>query len=67
MDLGDIAREIADGEYSGNVTQTKAEVIDGATAAKALQEQGSDPEFFRLTEDGNDTDGDDTDGEDEND
>lgn len=28
--------------------------VDGPAAAKALENQGSDPEFFRLSEDGED-------------
>ena len=52
--LEDINYEIVEGGCSGVVTTSVEEVLDGAAMAKALKRQFSDPEFFRLTEDGED-------------
>jgi len=52
--LEEIAYEAREGHGSGMFLETKLEVIDGPTAARLLQNQGSDTEFFRLTEDGED-------------
>lgn len=55
MRLEDIAYEITDGDWSGDWNSEHDE-LDGPAMAKALQAQGSDPGFFRLTEDGEDDD-----------
>jgi hypothetical protein len=55
--LSDIARMGVDGDYSVSIPDTKAERIDGPTAAEALQAQDSDPEFFGLTPQGYDLTG----------
>ena len=55
MDLYEIANEITDGHSSGRVkTTVDNQVRSGKQMAKLLLEQGSDPEFFRLNEDGTD-------------
>lgn len=52
--LDDLNYAITEGGCSGSVKTDNVIVLDGKTAAKELQKQGSDPEFFRLDEDGND-------------
>lgn len=54
MALDDVVYEITEGGSSGTVTWEDPIELDGPGAAKALMEQGSDPGFFRLDEDGND-------------
>lgn len=56
LDPSDIWRECISGGYSGDVKARLETIIDGRRAAKALQDQGSDPGFFRLTEKGEDAD-----------
>lgn len=51
--LDDVARAIND-DCSGATTTVSTETLDGKQCAEALQEQASDPQFFGLTEDGND-------------
>jgi hypothetical protein len=51
---------ITDGDCSGKMVSGDSVEIDGATAAKLLIEQGSDPEFFMLDEYGNDISDEDT-------
>lgn len=51
ISLEHIAYAITDGDCSGNV-QTTSEQVDGPTMARLLQEQGSEPMFLGLTEDG---------------
>lgn len=58
-DLGDINDAITEGDCSGQITFSKTQKLTGKQAAKALQKQGSEPEFFRLTADGKDIDTDD--------
>ena len=53
--LEDIAYAITEGGHSGRVTETRSEQVTGPVMAKLLDSQGSAPEFFRLTEDGEDT------------
>jgi hypothetical protein len=53
-DLADIAYDITEGHYNGNVeVKVGNEVIDGPTAATMLIRSGSDPGFFSLDADGN--------------
>lgn len=54
MSLTNYAYEIAQGDCSGVYKVVSEEELDGPSAAKALIEQGSDPEFFALNEDGSD-------------
>ena len=42
-----------EGHASGHFLDTKEEVLDGPATANKLAEQGSDPEFFGLDENGN--------------
>lgn len=62
MSLEDIDYECRDGHCSGaffgEVDRTE---LTGPEMAKALQTQGSDPEFFQLDEEGNDLDADEDD------
>lgn len=54
VSLADIFAQCTEGAWSGHFLETKQEGLDGPTMAKHLQAQGSDPEFFNLTEDGAD-------------
>lgn len=54
-DLSEINYAITEGGCSGDVNTILTEKLDGKQIAKELQSQGSDPEFFRVDEDGNDT------------
>jgi hypothetical protein len=54
VDLEVLNQQITDGPWSGVVTKGKSEEIGGARMAELLQEQGSDPGFFELTDDGED-------------
>lgn len=45
---------ITDGGCSGTVAQTACAELTGKEAAEALISQGSSPEFFNLTDDGED-------------
>jgi len=47
-----IAHEITEGDCSGTVRRTVEEQVDGPAMAGLLLEQGSDPLFLGLTEDG---------------
>lgn len=59
-ELEDVATDITTGDCSGDVQVKVAnEVLDGPAAAEALRKQGSDPGFFQLTDEGDDTYGDD--------
>lgn len=58
-DLVMIHNDITNGDCSGRVTWGESQEVDGPTMARLLQEQASDPEFFRLDENGEDVDGDD--------
>ena len=52
--LRDIACEIYDGSFSGATTWTTVnEPLTGKVAVKTILAQGSDPEFFRMDNDGN--------------
>lgn len=53
-ELGEIADLIEAGDCSGAWSVKKEETLNGKQIAKALLEQKSDPEFFRITEEGND-------------
>ncbi len=46
--------EITEGDCSGDWKVTKVKELNGKQAAKALIEQGSEPSFFGLTDDGED-------------
>ena len=56
LDLDAINYMITEGEASGVVTDMGTVTLTGRQAAKALIDQGSDPSFFNLDEDGNELD-----------
>lgn len=53
ISLEEIAYEITDGHCSGDIVIQSRTEVKAREMAKLLMEQGSDPEFFRLDEDGN--------------
>lgn len=53
-DLEYVAYAITNGDCSGKIDETDHKVLSAKQAAKALQEQGSDPEFFRINDKGED-------------
>ena len=57
MSLGELSYETMEGDLSATLDTKKEIVLNGKEAADALKEQGSDPEFFQIDEDGNDIDG----------
>ena len=52
--LEQTAYDIQDGGCSGKIEVVKSEELNGENVVKALNNQGSDSEFFMLDEDGND-------------
>lgn len=56
LDLKEVGYAITEGDCSGEVTWGEPVLLTPLEAAKALEEQGSDPSFFRLTPDGKDVD-----------
>lgn len=52
--LNDIYYLISQGHCSGKIISDESKEITAKEVAEALIAQGSDPEFFRLTEDGMD-------------
>ena len=48
--------DIDEGGCSGEIRVVKSEVLNGKQAAKALDKQGSAPEFFGIDDKGNDID-----------
>lgn len=54
LSLAEIAFEIDEGDCSGAVTEVEVVELSPKQAAKALINQGSDSEFFQLSEDGED-------------
>lgn len=54
-DLNYVNRDITDGDCSGEVTNLGSEEVDGPAMAKLLMSQASDPSFFNLTPEGEDT------------
>ena len=55
--LDQVGYAITEGDCSGVVRTVSTVKMTGAQAAKALQEQGSDPEFFGLDSEGNEVEG----------
>lgn len=54
--LTDVDEQITEGDWSGTSKfLVHNQEVDGPTMARLLKAQGSDPEFFQLTEDGKDT------------
>jgi len=56
MDLYEIANEIDTGDCSGEVKTIEQSEVTPQVMAGLLEDQGSDPEFFRLDSDGNELD-----------
>lgn len=54
MELKDLARECSTGALVGTLDVQLITKLDGREAAQALLFAGSEPGFFRLTEDGED-------------
>lgn len=54
MELEDVLRECRDGEYSMRSLGCEEKELNGKQAARALRKQGSAPEFFQLTDKGED-------------
>jgi hypothetical protein len=54
VDLETIDYETTVGCWSGRFLDNAEKKLNGKQMAKALKVQGSDPEFFRLSEDGED-------------
>lgn len=54
VDLDVLHEQITDGPWSGVVEKGATETVGGKAMAKLLIEQGSDPGFFNLTDDGED-------------
>ena len=52
MDLKDIQHEVTFGDSSGQLIWDKPIKLNGKQAAKELMLQGTDPEFFQITEEG---------------
>jgi hypothetical protein len=52
--LQQTAYDIEEGDCSGTCDVIKTQVLNGKQVVAALDKQGSDSEFFRLNEDGND-------------
>jgi len=53
MNLEKIAYEITTGEWSGTCERTKTKELSSKECAEELMNQGSDPEFFGIDENGN--------------
>lgn len=56
IDLDVLHEQITDGPWSGKVEKGESKKVGGLAMAKLLENQGSDPGFFNLTEDGEDAD-----------
>jgi hypothetical protein len=54
-ELNQISEGITSGHWSGNIDTKIMAPISGKKMAKLLKEQGSDPGFFSLTANGEDT------------
>lgn len=54
VDYSQILFECKEGDYSMRELGEKQTVLNGKQAARALINQGSDPEFFQLNKDGED-------------
>lgn len=56
MSLSEIEYQTQEGHMSGRFLETVVdEAVDGPTMAKLLVEQGSDPDFFGLDQNGDDS------------
>jgi hypothetical protein len=66
LDLDTIQYECTEGHWSGRGLETVIadEELTGKAAVEAIKDQGSDPEFFLMDDEGNDLDEDGTSGQD---
>jgi hypothetical protein len=55
LSLEQINYECTEGDWSGHFLDTHSEELNGKAMADKLAEQGCDPEFFQLTENGEDS------------
>jgi hypothetical protein len=55
IDLSVLAYQITDGDFSGSISIPTIEEVNGKRIADLLLSQGSDPEFFQVDSEGNDT------------
>ena len=56
-DMETIVTQTMDGDWSGkNVTKIQDQKLTGKKAVKAIENQGSDTEFFNMDENGNEID-----------
>jgi hypothetical protein len=53
-DLADVAWAVMEGPCVGSVVDELVEAIDAVDVVDILGDMGSDPEFFRLDDEGND-------------
>jgi len=51
--LGDLAYDTTEGDCSGAISWGEPTELVGMDAVKALEEQGSEPEFFGMDSEGN--------------
>lgn len=58
MEMTEVVHAYTEGDCSGQVTWEDPVLLTPAEAAKALEDQGSDPGFFQLTADGKEVDDD---------
>lgn len=58
--LDEINYMITEGDCSGRMEVTRRDIIDGRTCASMLINQGSDPGFFSIDEEGNESEEDGT-------
>jgi hypothetical protein len=54
LSLSELDYEITNGNWSGEVLYGSPKVLNGKEMAKALEKQGSAPEFFMIDENGED-------------
>lgn len=55
--LSSVAWDIEDGEFSGIWWPDSCVPLEGKDAVEEILNQGSDPEFFRMDDDGNEIEG----------
>lgn len=58
MEMTEVVHAYTEGDCSGQVIWEDPVLLTPEQAAKALEEQGSDPSFFQLTSDGKELDDD---------
>jgi hypothetical protein len=53
-DLSSVHHSVTSGDCSGDIEEIERITLNGKECASALIAQGSDPEFFQITEEGED-------------